>query len=187
MPSQNGGMKKIAGGAGTADHAISVYGGIGQQQAAGSNSNVIQQNVNGGNLSLQQGGKGTKGTKGTIKKIGSFLSEMSNRIIEHPDERIKRRDKERSEKVDALLKRLYRTRKDDPEKKKKEEEERERREEQMKKQREERRKLLKDNEKRKEDESNRMNGRRQKFKGGKRKTGKRKTTKKGKRATLKKF
>jgi hypothetical protein len=82
MPRQNGGMKKIAGGAGTADHAISVYGGIGQQQAAGSNSNVIQQNVNGDNLSLQQGGKRRKtGKRKTTKKGKRATLKNSDKVI----------------------------------------------------------------------------------------------------------
>lgn len=49
--------RKMMGGSGAGDHAIAVYGGIGQQHAVGAGSNVIAENpVSGGSSTLNVAG-----------------------------------------------------------------------------------------------------------------------------------
>jgi|SaaInlV_150m_DNA_4_1039716.scaffolds.fasta_scaffold18787_3 hypothetical protein len=73
------GVKKITGGAGAADHAISVYGGIGEQQSAGNNTNTIASN---GGLPQQAGGKRRKtGKRKSMKKGKRTTVKNSQQVI----------------------------------------------------------------------------------------------------------
>ena len=67
---------KMMGGSGAGDHAIAVYGGIGQQHSVGAGSNVIAENpVTGGTSTLNVAGATLGGssiqTGGSKKKGGN--------------------------------------------------------------------------------------------------------------------
>jgi len=67
MP-RKGGRKTMRGGVGAADHAISVYGGIGQQQAVGANDNTIVMKPSSGGSRRRKSRSAKKRRSGRTRK-----------------------------------------------------------------------------------------------------------------------